>query len=45
MRKSVLPGAPVMRSGSWVTSGAKRRTWRTSDGKTHPVSVRRIVPA
>lgn len=42
MHAARTPGAPLFRSGHAVQSRAKRRHWRTSDGKSHPVTVRRV---
>ena len=45
MRNASTPGAPRFHSGSirGVRQGSSR--WRYSDGKTHPVTVRKVAPA
>lgn len=42
MRRSTMPGAPRFHSGSLrnVKQGSGR--WRYTDGKSHPVTVRKV---
>lgn len=46
MRATRIPGAPRFVSGHAVQSGMKRRHgWRTTDGRKHEVTIRKVQPA